>query len=366
MQNSQRPHVRFGLTATRMPTLTFGTSAPTSAISPAISQPVQKGKGVLSARMPSRTKRSRGLRAHARTRTRTSLGLIVGSGTSWYASLSGPPNSLKASAFMRPGSSMSSVELLDQPWQPRVVERLRRLWLVERGAIEQPAVALGEARGDGVGGAGDGVGVEHLVGDELGHARPVALDRLAMEVGGEVLPAVGGQHRLVGARGGVERDLLLDGKALGRELGLGVADDHEAGGGVGEILATLAGGLQALVDRRLHVLAQVRGAVERMDVQPLAHLAGHAAHVLVDAGDVHGDFGMLDRPWIEERRHEVEPVELSLEIQLGPVLPAIPDRPQRQHDLAHARRRRLPLHGEPALVVPFDLRAQAQDEAATR
>ena len=101
MQNSQRSQVRLGFATTRSPTLTPSTSAPTAAISPAMSQPVQKGRGVFSAGMPSRTNRSRWLSAHARTRTSTSFGLSLGSGTSCSFSRSGPPNSLNASAFIR-------------------------------------------------------------------------------------------------------------------------------------------------------------------------------------------------------------------------------------------------------------------------
>src|SRR5207245_1542921 len=59
-----------------------------------------EGRGLFSVGMPSRTNRSRWFSAHAFTRTRTSCGAIVGSGTSSYLSLSGPPNSWKRSAFI--------------------------------------------------------------------------------------------------------------------------------------------------------------------------------------------------------------------------------------------------------------------------
>src|SRR5207245_289716 len=97
---ARRSYGRFGSTTTRSPTLTPCAAAPTSTTSPAISQPVQKGSGVFSVGMPSRTNRSRWFRAHAFTRTRTSCGVIVGSGTSSYLSVSGPPNSWKRSAFI--------------------------------------------------------------------------------------------------------------------------------------------------------------------------------------------------------------------------------------------------------------------------
>src|SRR5436309_11507654 len=219
-QNSQRSQVRFGFTATRSPTFTPCAAAPTSTTSPAMSQPVQKGRGVLSAGIPSRTKRSRWFSAHALTRTSTSCGLILGSATSSYLSLSGPPNSWKASAFIRmrrrsafAGLRRSTVgqssgellrrstvgqssgellrrstvgqssgglliELLDHARLARIVERGKLFGLIERGAVEEPRVALLEARRDRRVGADDRIGLEHLVADEIGHALPVALHGL--------------------------------------------------------------------------------------------------------------------------------------------------------------------------------------------
>src|SRR5216117_4499698 len=49
---------------------------------------------------------------------------------------------------------------------------------------------------------------------------------------------------------------------------------------------------------------------------------------------------------------------------LRSVLPAVPDGPQRQDDLAQPRPRRLELHREAALVVALDLRTEAEAEAA--
>ena len=110
-----------------------------------MSQPVQNGSGVLSAGMPSRTNRSRWFRAQARTRTSTSVGLILGSGTSCSLSLSGPPNSLNASAFTRVGSfyPLNSFTSLRQA---RIVEGRLLAGLVERGAVEQAGVALRSLR----------------------------------------------------------------------------------------------------------------------------------------------------------------------------------------------------------------------------
>ena len=180
----------------------------------------------------------------------------------------------------------------------------------------------------------------------------------------EVLPTVGREHRLVGARRRVEGDLLLHRLAVSRQLVLGVAHDHEARGGVREVGARPTGGAEALVDGGLHVLAQILRAVERVHVQAVADLPRDPAHVLVHAGDEDGDLRMRDRSGVEERRHQIEAIELALEGQLGPVLPAVPDVPEGQDDLAHLRSGRLELHREAALVVPLYLRAQAQHEAA--
>src|SRR6267143_5299035 len=377
-QNSQRSQVRFGFTTTRSPTFTPGAEDPTSTISPAISQPVQNGSGVFSAGIPSRTKRSRWFRAHALTRTRTSVGLILGSGTSAYSSLSGPPNSRKRSAFIRISRRSafaglrrstvgeSLVEVLNHFGQPRVVERRLSVGLVERRAVEQPRVALLESRRDVGVGADDGVRLEHFVRDELGHAFPVALHRLAVQLRNQVLPAVHGQHGLVGARGGVEGDLLLHRLLLLRDLRLGVADHHEARRHVGEVGARASGLCHALLDGRPHELAQVLRAVERVHVQAVADLAGHAAHRRVHARDEHGHARMLDGAGVEERRHEVEAEELALEVELRPVLPAVPDRAQGQDHLAHFLLGRLEVHREATLVVALHLRAEPEDEPPAR
>src|SRR5439155_7964084 len=109
------------------------------------------------------------------------------------------------------------VELLYQSRQAWVVgPGLVRL--VERCAVEQPRVALLDLPAERLVGPRDGEGLHHLVGDQVGHALPVALDGLAVERGRQVLPAVRGEHWLVGARGGVEGDLLLDRLPVLREL----------------------------------------------------------------------------------------------------------------------------------------------------
>src|SRR5712691_11892211 len=250
-----------------------------------------------------------------------------------YRSAMSPPVSLIFAVGAPPqppapdGRRSLPVEVLYQSRQAWVVEP-RLVRLVERRAVEQPRVALLD----------------------------LPADRLIRPVRGE--------HRLIGARRGVEGDLLLDRLPVLLELLLGVADHDERRGDIGEVLALAARGPEPVVDGGLDVLAKVLRAVERVDVQAVAHLARDPAHVLVHARDVHGDLRVLDRSGVEERRHQVEAVELPLEVELGPVLPGIPNGPERLDDLAHLRPGRLELHREAPLVVALHLRAEAEDEPA--
>src|SRR5262249_13799704 len=98
--HSQAPHDRLGFTATRVPGAGPDTPAPRPATSPAMSQPVQNGRGVLSAGIPPRTQRSRWFNPHARTRTSASRGPGGGVAPSSPRPLPGPPNSWKSAAFI--------------------------------------------------------------------------------------------------------------------------------------------------------------------------------------------------------------------------------------------------------------------------
>src|SRR5262249_60565556 len=142
-------------------------------------------------------------------------------------------------------------------------------------------------------------------------------------------------------RGRVEGDLLPSGLARVSALLLGVADDRERRRRVREVLTLAPGRHEAFVHGGLHVLAQVLRAVERMDVQAIADLAGDPAHQAIHARDVDRDLRMLDRPRVEERGHEIEAIELAGEVELRPVLPAIPDGPQSEDDLPPPLARRL-------------------------
>src|SRR6185503_1868390 len=69
------------------------------------------------------------------------------------------------------GEGWSPVERPHHRGQARIVEVLL-VGLIQPGAVEQPAVALHDLRVQVVVGRDHRVGVEHLVGDEVGHALP--------------------------------------------------------------------------------------------------------------------------------------------------------------------------------------------------
>src|SRR5215467_5522976 len=275
------------------------------------------------------------------------------------------PSPLRGEGRVRGEARTLPVEGLHQRREARVAH-VGLIGLIERDAVEQARVALHHLVVELVVGRGDRVGVEHLVGDEIGHGLPVALHALPVELSGEAAPAVHVEHGLIRARGGVEGDLLLHHLRLRASLLLRVAHDDEAGGGVGEVLAGPAGLLEPRLHRGMDDLAEILGAVEGMHVHAVAELARDAAHVGIDRGDHDGDLRMPDWSRVEEWRHDVEGVELPLEVQLGAVLPAVPDGPDGPHRLRHLGPRRLELHGEATLVVRLDLAAEPQDEAAPR
>ncbi len=81
---------------------------------------------------------------------------------------------------------------------------------------------------------GHGEGVEHVIGDEVRHLYPLAALGQGVELAVQVPPAVQVEDGAVGRRGGVERQLGLDGLRGGLHLGLVGARDHH--GGVGDLV----------------------------------------------------------------------------------------------------------------------------------
>ena len=125
-----------------------------------------------------------------------------------------------------------------------------------------------------------------------------------------------------------------------------------------------AGPGQPLRQRRMGDLVQVPHGVERVDVHPVGHLAGHAERVGVHRRQVDRRRRGVDGPGIEELGEQIEPVELAVEVERGLPGESGPDRPQRLHLLGQLRRRLLVRDGEAPLVVGLHLRAEPEPEPA--
>ena len=120
------------------------------------------------------------------------------------------------------------------------------------------------------------------------------------------------------------------------------------------------------LERRERDLAQVALGGEPVAEEPVARLAGHLGHALAHPGQE--DLGVAVRVGarVEERRHQGVGVEVAAEVERGAVVPAVPDGADGEDHLAHARRRRRPLHGEALGDVRLDLGAEAEDEPTPR
>ena len=96
----------------------------------------------------------------------------------------------------------------------------------------------------------------------------------------------------------------------------------------------------------------------------LGDFTGHLTHQLVHCGEMNGNAGMLDRARIEQRHHQIDVVVRPLDVERRAVLPAIPDRANRTHILAHPRPGGRPGHAEASLDMGLHLRAEAEGKAA--
>ena len=119
-------------------------------------------------------------------------------------------------------------------------------------------------------------------------------------------------------------------------------------------------GRAALEGGQAH-LAQVALGGEAVDQEAVAHLARHLGHELADRGQQDLGIAVGVRARVEEGRHEGVGVELATEgSACSPVVPRRPDGPDGQDELAHARRRVRPRHGEALGDVRLDLAAHAR------
>src|SRR5215469_9669420 len=105
----------------------------------------------------------------------------------------------------------------------------------------------------------------------------------------------------------------------------------------------------------MYHLPQIFGAVKGMDMQAVADLAGHPAHIGINASDEDGGLRVGYRPRAEEWSHEVEGEELAMESERGAVLPTIPDSADREHHFAQLRSRGFEFDRKAALVVRLHL-----------
>src|SRR5499426_4282909 len=104
--------------------------------------------------------------------------------------------------------------------------------------------------------------------------------------------------------------------------------------------------------------------MERMDVKAVAQFSCKLAHPLVDAGNINRDVRVVMRARIKERGHEIESKKLAMEVEPRLILPAIPNRSDRQNRVAHPFDRFLPLDAESPLVMSLDLSAEPHNETA--
>src|SRR5262249_53012309 len=108
---------------------------------------------------------------------------------------------------------------------------------------------------------------------------------------------------------------------------------------------------------RDHHVGDVLGRADGMRAYAIRHLARHLTHQSVDGSQMDGDVGVLDRAGVEERRHEVDGVVWTPEVESPIVLPAVPGLPDSVNVLCHPRAGGGPRHAVSALKMGTDLRA---------
>src|SRR5215472_13858450 len=104
--------------------------------------------------------------------------------------------------------------------------------------------------------------------------------------------------------------------------------------------------------------------MKRMHVKAVAQFPREPAHPAVDPGNINRDVRIVMRARIKERGHEIESKKLAVEVEPRLILPAIPNRSDRQNRVAHPFDRFLPLDAESPLIVSLDLSAEPHNETA--
>src|SRR5262249_28748217 len=111
-------------------------------------------------------------------------------------------------------------------------------------------------------------------------------------------------------------------------------------------------------------LLKIAACMKRMHVKAVAQFPCKPAHPAVDPGNINRDVRIVMRARIKERGHEVESKKFAVEVEPRLILPAIPNRPDRQNRVAHLFDRSLPLDPESPLVMSLDLSAEPHNETA--
>ena len=127
-------------------------------------------------------------------------------------------------------------------------------------------------------------------------------------------------------------------------------------------MTVAAGQGHALGQRRAKLAVQVVDGVQRMDVDPVGHLAGGADHQVVDRGDVQPHVLEAVTSRHAGGRQQAHPVEPALVGQRSVAAERGPARPHRQHVVTEPGDGRVELRAVAALDVGPNLAAESEPE----
>ena len=238
-------------------------------------------------------------------------------------------------------------------------------WDRELDPITSRSVTVTQLSGDRVVGADRRDRMQDLVVDDGREFLPPSRFRQRHRPVGFVLPAMQLEHSAIGRGRQVEGDASSNGadyRIEGRLIGCRADQRLHAHLDLSWCPASPS---RTLGDRGEHRLVDEARGADRVESNPVGHLAGHGAHPRTDRRDMDRDVGVIDRARIEERHHQAEVVVLAFELQRSSFLPAGPHRPDRTDGVSHPRRRRVPLHTETPPDVTAHLGAEAEKETTT-
>ena len=168
---------------------------------------------------------------------------------------------------------------------------------------------------------------------------------MLVELLAQMPPAVQVQHRAVCGRRAVERDLRARRGVGGPDLVfVGTGDDERQPADLEPVEVVLAGRGPSFSQRRQRHLPQIALGGEPVQEEPVGHLTGHPRHLRPHSGEDHRRVAERVGPGVEERGHQGVAVVLADEMQFLADGPAVPNRPHRKDELAHALGRGGPRH----------------------